>query len=579
MRFPRILALIVLAFLPTLIGWVQPPVLDVEEHVWIPMRDGVKLAANVFRPHGTAKMSAIVIRTPYGKDRWVSGNYQAFVDHGYAVVVQDVRGRYASEGHFNPLWQEPQDGNDTLNWVAAQPWCDGKIGMTGGSYLGISQWKVAVLNNPHLKAIFTVVSGDDDYRDRFYSPGGAMKWGHRLLWVSENLKEPGYVAPDFAQYIWTLPPRRAEKVVTGSRDSLLQPAFNHPSYDAFWKNISTREKLKNCKVPVFSVAGWYDNYVESDLDAFRQMRKYTGLSRIMIGPWPHNMSTPITTVDFGKDRLVPLRRSQLDWFDQWLKGKDRPLLSQPPVRLFVMGANEWRDENEWPLARAISTRFYLKSDGHANSFSGAGRLVARPERVNPQDRYVYDPRNPVPTMGGAVCCDNKIFPWGPLDQRPVEKRHDVLVYTTEPLTEDIEVTGPISLVLYAATSAKDTDFTAKLVDVYPDGRAINLTDGILRARYRDSLESPKLLATGDPVKYTIDVGVTSNLFRRGHRIRLEVSSSNFPRFDRNPNTGRPIADETQLLKASQTIFHDRAHPSQLILPVIPPKPALNTTRL
>jgi putative CocE/NonD family hydrolase len=538
-------------------------------HVLIPMRDGVHLAANIYRPAGTAAVSTILIRTPYDKGVAPSANNQAFVDHGYAVVVQDVRGRYESQGTFAPLVQESGDGDDTINWIAKQPWSDGKVGMTGGSYLGISQWKVAVLNNPHLKAIFPWVSGDDDYRDRFYSTGGALKLGHRLLWVEENLRDPDYVAPDFKKYVWTLPLRRADIVVTGRRSRLMQEVFNHPAYDAFWQSISVQKQLKSMKVPVFSVGGWYDNYVESDLDAYATLRKTSSVNRIMIGPWPHNPGTPFKTVDFGPQASVGFRKFQFEWFDQWLRDKNVPLVSQPPVRIFVMGINEWHNEYEWPLARARATHFYLDSAGHANGLDGDGVLTEDQPKKSVSDAYVYDPRNPVPTRGGALCCNPEIFPWGPLDQRAVEKRRDVLVYSTPPLSEDVEVTGPIQVLLYAASSALDTDFAAKLVDVFPDGMARNLTDGMLRARYRNSMSKQELLTPGEIYKLKIDAGVTSNVFRKGHRIRVEIASSNFPRFDRNPNTGRPIADETELKTASQTVHHDHKHASYVLLPVIP----------
>jgi putative CocE/NonD family hydrolase len=570
MRRLRFCALILLALTPTLRSRGSGAHTSaIETHVWIPMRDGVRLAANLYRPSDSGHFPTILVRTPYGKGAEITNLYQALIDRGYNVVAQDVRGRNDSEGTFAPLTQEPQDGDDTINWIAAQPWSDGKVGMTGGSYLGFAQWDVAVHNNPHLKAIFPVVAGDDDYRDRIYSPGGAMKWGHRLEWVAENMRAPGYVAPDFQKFIWTLPPRRADRVVTGTASNMLQSAFDHPSYDAFWKNISAREKLKDCKVPVFSVAGWYDNYAEGDLDAFAILHKRTGTNRIIVGPWPHNMSAPIKTVDFGPAAALPIRRMQMEWFDEWLKNKDVPLISAPPVRLFVMGADVWRDETEWPPARAIPTKLYLDSGGRANTLGGDGALTELPGHKSPDDHFTYDPRTPVPTMGGAVCCNPKVFPWGPMDQRKVEKRNDVLVYTSPPLREPVEVTGPISLVLYASTTAPDTDFTGKLIDVYPDGRAMNLTDGIVRARYRDGIEKPEMLSGKGPTKYTIDVGVTSNVFQKGHRIRLEVSSSNFPRFDRNPNTGRPIADETRLAPAAQTILHDARHKSYLLLPEIP----------
>jgi putative CocE/NonD family hydrolase len=309
--------------------------------------------------------------------------------------------------------------------------------------------------------------------------------------------------------------------------------------------------------------------VESDLEAFMALSKNSSVNRILIGPWPHNMSYKFENVDYGSDASVPLRTLQIEWFDQWLKAKDTPLLSKPPVRIFLMGANRWIEEREWPLPRTRVTPFFLESRKSANTVSGTGTLVPRPARAELPDKYVYDPGSPVPTRGGAVCCNPRIFPWGPMDQRPVEKRSDVLVYTSPPLRRNLEVVGQVRVVLYASTSARDTDFTAKLVDVLPDGEARNLTDGILRLRYRESLATPELAKPGEIYKLTIETGPTANLFQKGHRIRLEISSSNFPRFDRNPNTGRVVADETKLLKASQTVYHDRLRPSCLLLPVIP----------
>ncbi len=532
------------------------------------MRDGVRLAANIYLPAEHGRIPAILERTPYGKGTEITPNFQAFVDRGYAVVVEDVRGRYESEGTFRPLQQEPADGDDTLNWIARQPWSDGKVGMIGGSYRGIVQWKVAVLDNPHLKAIFPVVSGDDDYRDRFYSAGGAMKLGNRLQWMSENLKTPGY-HPDFSKFVLHLPLRTADVAATGRPSDMYQEAVAHPAFDSFWRAISTREQLGKVRVPVFAVGGWYDNFVESDLDAFAALHKTTGLNRILVGPWPHNMSYRFDGVDFGPASQAPVRALQLAWFDQWLMGKDSPLVSRPPVKIFVMGANQWREAREWPPEEAHPQQFFLESNGRANTLDGDGVLADYPAHHGAQDRYVFDPQNPVPTRGGAVCCNPKVFPWGPMDQRPVEQRRDVLVYTTKPLKQDLEVIGPVQAVLYVATSAKDTDFTAKLVDVFPDGGARNLTDGILRLRYRNSLEKPELAAAGAVYRITVDAGVTSNVFLKGHRIRAEISSSNFPRFDRNPNTGSAIAGETRLLKASQTVYHGREHPSHLVLMVMP----------
>jgi len=531
------------------------------------MRDGVRLSANIFRPEAPGRYPTILVRTPYNKGRDIAPHYAAFVEHGYVVVVQDVRGRYASEGVFRPLEQEPADGDDTLNWIARQSWSDGKVGMLGGSYLGIVQWKVAALNNPHLKAMFPVVSGCDDYRDRFYSPGGGMKLGQRLLWMSENMRAPRF-HPDFNKFVLHLPLRTSDVAATGQVSEMFQQAVAHPDYDSFWKSISVRQQLDKIRVPVFSVGGWFDNFVESDLDAYQALRKNSGVDHILIGPWPHSMSEKLEGVDFGPDAMAPMRDLQMQWFDQFLKSKDTPLLSQAPVRVFVMGVNRWRDAREWPPP-AHPERFYLASRGHANTLAGDGWLDTNaPPGPAGKDRFVFDPRDPAPTVGGAVCCNPKVFPWGPRDQRAVEQRRDVLVYTTAVLRKDVEVIGPVRVVLYTATSARDTDFTAKLVDVFPDGRAQSLTDGMLRLRYRKSLEKPELARPGEICKLTIDAGVTGNVFLRGHRIRMEISSSNFPRFDRNPNTGQAIADATELRTASQTIYHDARRPSYVLLPVV-----------
>ena len=560
--------LFLIAACVSLASAAQKPIVK-QMSVPVPMRDGVRLSSNLFLPSEHGTFPCILVRTPYGKGLDITPHYQAFVERGYAVLVQDVRGRYDSEGAFQPLTQEPADGDDTISWIARQPWSNGKVGMMGGSYVGIVQWKAALLNNPHLKAIFPVVSGYDDYRDRFYSQGGAMKLGNRLQWMSENLRAPGY-HQDFGKFVLHLPTRTSDITALGWTSPMYQEIIAHPSFDAFWRRISIREQVDKVKIPVFSVGGWYDNFVESDLAAFAALRRKSSVNRILIGPWAHNMSAPFADVDFGPDAHPPIRELQLEWFDQWLMGKDSPLLSKPPVKVFVMGANQWREAREWPPEGAVSRSFFLESGGKANSLTGDGSLGDKP-LTGAADQFVFDPERPVPTRGGAVCCNPKVFPWGPIDQRPVEARNDVLVYSTRPLRHDVEAIGPVQVVLYIATSARDTDFTAKLVDVFPDGTARNLTDGILRLRYRNSLEKAELAQPGEIYRITIDAGVTGNVFRKGHRIRVEVSSSNFPRFDRNSNTGGKVTDAVKLTKASQTVYHDPRHPSALVLTVLPGK--------
>ena len=553
----------------------QKPIVK-EIGVPVAMRDGVRLSSNLFLPSGPGAFPCILVRTPYGKGADITPYYQSFVERGYAVLVQDVRGRYDSEGAFQPLTQEPADGDDTINWIARQPWSNGKVAMMGGSYVGIVQWKAALRNNPHLKAIFPVVSGYDDYSDRFYSTGGAMKLGSRLLWLAENMRAPGYHR-DFGEFVLHLPTRSSDVTALGWKSPLYQEIIAHPTFDKFWRAISTRENIDRIKVPVFSVGGWYDNFVESDMEAFAALRRRGAPNRILIGPWPHNMSIPFAGVDFGPAASAPIRQLQLEWFDHWLMGKDAPFDTQPPVKVFVMGANRWREAHEWPPAEAAPQHFFLESGGRANSLSGDGAL-SESQSSGPADRFIFDPASPVPTRGGAVCCNPKVFPWGPLDQRPIEARPDVLVYTTAPLRRDLETIGPVQVVLHVSTSARDTDFTAKLVDVFPDGTARNLCDGILRLRYRNSLEKPQPAVPGEVYRITIDAGVTANVFLRGHRIRVEVSSSNFPRFDRNPNTGGRVADAVKMQKAGQTVFHDAQHPSALVLMVMPHTPRAATLR-
>ena len=553
---------------PLLAASLPPPILK-NLNARVPMRDGVHLSANIFRPDVKSRVPTVLIRTPYGKGADLPAGYQPFIDRGYAVMIEDVRGRYASEGTFRPLAQEGPDGYDTLDWVASQAWSDGKAGMIGGSYLGITQWQVALLNNPHLKAISPVVSGYDDYRDRFYSPGGAMKLGHRLLWLRENLRAPGYKPPEFDRFVLHLPLRTADRAATGQTLSIWQHSVDHPADDAFWQSVSVRDQIQRVHVPVLSFGGWYDNFVQSDLEAYSALSARSASNRIVIGPWPHNMSIKFPEVDFGPNSSAAVRTMQLDWMDHWLKGKESAMISRPPVRIFVMGINEWREEREWPILRAKPTPFYLTGKAAANTLHGGGELSKNKPRKELPDQFVFDPRNPAPTQGGAVCCNPTVYPWGPMDQRKVESRPDVLVYTSSVLKKEVEVTGPIRVVLYASTSAPDTDFTAKLVDVFPDGSARILTDGILRLRYRESLEKPVASVPGQTYQVTVDAGVTSNVFLKGHAIRLEISSSNFPRFDRNPNTGRPVADETELRTARQTVYHDRAQASYVLLPIVP----------
>lgn len=538
----------------------------------IRMRDGIHLAADIFHPEGFGRWPTLLVRTPYNRKSSAMASYRAFAQRGYAVVIEDVRGRFASQGVPGSIEQEGTDGNDTIQWISDQVWSNGRVGMVGASYLGIVQWWSAVQDNPHLITIAPVNSGDDEYLDRFYSTGGALKLGHRLLWIAENYRDPGQHPPPLRDYIFHLPLLTADAAALGKPIELWRTALDHPSYDSFWKELSIRDRLDRVHIPVESMSGWFDNYAESELDAFTRLAKQGDTVETWIGPWTHIPNIVFPQTDYGPQSILHIRNIQADWFDRWLKRADPPPHPEPTLHLFVMGADTWRVEHEWPLARTRFTPLYLDSGGHANSVRGDGNLSWRTSNSG-SDSFTYDPKNPVPTMGGAICCDPKALPAGPLDQSTVENRNDVLVYTSPKLTEDLEVTGPVRAVLYISTSVNDTDFTVKLVDVAPDGRPTILCDGIQRLRYRLSLEKPVFVKRNSVYQIGVDAGVTSNVFLPGHRIRVEVSSSNFPRFDRNLNSTRPIAMETKIVKARQTVYHNRSYSSAIILPVIPRRPS------
>ncbi len=574
MNRSRTIAAAVLFLLPLLLR-SQPAAPDIrsESGVKSRMRDGVELVSDVFRPVGSGRRPTILVRTPYNRRGEGVAGYRMFASHGYAVVLQDVRGRYDSQGEFGSIGQEGADGNDTLDWIALQPWSNGRTGMAGASYPGIAVWRAAVQGNPHLVAIFPMVSGDDEYLDRFYSPGGAMKLGHRLLWLSDNFHPLGLPQPEFKNYITHLPLRTADVAAAGRAIPVWQDALDHPSYDSYWRQLSLRPQLEKVHSAVFSMGGWFDNYAPDDLDAFTRLAHLGRDVETSIGPWAHSFTYRFPQVDFGPESRARVRSVQLAFFDRRLKTASWPTAAEtkPRLHLFVMGANVWREEHEWPLARTRYTSFYLTSQGKANSAAGDGGLanLAPDKGKFKPDHFVYDPAQPVPTQGGALCCDAEVLPPGPLDQSSVERRNDVLVYTSSPLHEDLEVTGPVRALLYVATSANDTDFTAKLVDVPASGSPRLVTDGIARLRYRLSLVTSSFVKRNQPYQVFIDAGVTSYVFLPGHRIRLEISSSNFPRFDRNLNTTQPVADAIKAIKANQTVFHERKYPSALILPVIP----------
>ena len=565
--------------------------LIVERDVEVNMRDGIILRADVYRPDTPDPLPALLQRTPYGKAFSQTSFALMAAERGYAVVNQDTRGCWASEGDHYPFVHEMDDGYDTVEWAARQPWCDGQVGMFGASYVGYTQFAAAVTRPPALKTIIPSITFCDAYSSMRY--GGALALGLGVSWnlsfgvMMAIMRHPGsdkeknelmdqlIAAVDQMALGQTFDYMPLNDLPLIGRDGLaryLADCLAHPTRDDYWQRLNCPHEA--ISIPVFHVGGWYDTFIANTLHDFCGIHNQGNTrQKMLVGPWVHgSYDGHAGEVDFGlraSSYLLMPDEIQLRWFDHWLKGAENGIMEEPPMYIFVMGDNRWRFENEWPLARTQYTPFYLHSGGAANSLHGDGALSPETPTDEPVDSFVYDPRNPVPTRGGGLCCWQAALPSGAYDQREVEARPDVLVYSTPPLEHDVEVTGPIELHLWAASSAPDTDFTAKLVDVGACGYARNVQDGIVRARYRNAATPAEPIHPGEVYEYTIDLGATSNVFKAGHCMRLEISSSNFPRFDRNPNTGRPIGDETELRTALQTILHDAEHPSRVVLPIIP----------
>ncbi|MEV6443897.1 CocE/NonD family hydrolase [Amycolatopsis sp. NPDC051716] len=572
----------------------------VEVDVPVPMRDGIALATNVWLPDGPGPFPALLVRTPYGKDdAGLYGNPKlpdvfALVEAGYAVVAQDVRGTSRSPGTFVPHAHEAPDTVDTLTWLAARSWCDGAVGMWGGSYMGFSQWQAAVHDVPALRAIAPVMTSADPYAAPWRSPGGALSQDTVLTWGTlsalRNLRrglDDGRGDPaDAAALLAGLSEPRSlhEPLPTAGRAAVtrslpwLGQVLDHPERDAFWREIAAIDDVERITVPALHIGGWYDVFIGETVRSYTTLRHRGGSTaardgqRLVIGPWSHPDGT-YPDRSFGLSagiKTAGITQEHLRFFDCWVRGRPGLPDHTHRVRLFVMGADEWRDEPDWPLPDTRYTGFFLDGGGQAGTAAGDGVLTRDTPAEDATDTFHYDPHDPVPSLGGTVLAAAPGTYPGPADQAAIETRADVLCFTTPVLQRPIEVTGHITLVLHTRSSTPDTDFTGKLVDVHPDGRAILLCEGIQRVRYRESLTEPALLAPGTNAELTLDLGVTANVFRPGHRIRLEVSSSNFPRYDRNTNTGATIAtdDADAVVVAVNHVRHGPAHPSRLILPVI-----------
>jgi uncharacterized protein len=605
----------------------------VEQNVSITMRDGIKLVCDIYRPaqNGKAvegKFPVILERTPYGKktgESWA----KYFVPRGYIGITQDIRGRYGSEGHWWPYRDDGHDGYDTVKWIGEQSWSNGTIGTVGTSYPGGTQHALALSNPPYLT---TMIPADamSDYGVYGVRHNGAfeLRW---LNWIfniggpqgSDAARDPvtqeallrlGEQVREYAKGLPLRPGTTPLRLAPDYENWLIQ-AMSHGDYDSFWKDsgddvVAHVADYKD--IPVYHLDGWYDSWgmQVANMNYVTLAKNKRSLQRLIMGPWTHGGRTRSYAgeAEFGPDAAIDFLAFEQRWFDRWLKGVDNGVDREPPVRIFVMGGGDahktpegrilvgghWREEHEWPLARTVSTPYYLHAKGVLSS--------EKPTAETPTS-YEFDPRHPVPTLGGNISSHNappskhntverlddsenlmeqgaydqrcRVSIWTCDDTRPLSARNDVLVFQTEPLQQDMEVTGRLIVKLWGSSSALDTDFTAKLIDVYPpnhdfpSGVDLNIGDSIVRARYRNSLEHAELMKPGEVYPFTIEMYPTSLIFKKGHRIRVDISSSNFPHFDVNPNTGEPLNNNRRWAVATNTIYHDAQHPSQILLPVIP----------
>ena len=540
------------------------------EEVMMEMRDGVRLQSFIHLPSGNGPFPALLARCMYGADR-MRDSAEFYRAKGYAVVLQNVRGRHGSEGGAIGRNDFPEDGYDTMAWMVTQPWCNNRIGTIGRSALARFQIATAFLAHPaHLAMVPEVLPYGMMSR-----LGGAFMFSQPVQWLYYAQSGPelkNYAAIDWMPHLFKLPITKALDDIGGPLDlyhDVITDVQKHYGTD-FIKSDS----FKALKTPNLMITGWYDHCVTGSVDFFMQTMRYASEEQkrnthLVIGPWTHSAEIDISgEYDFGPN--AGLDRSIIDaFYEHHLKGNP-PHEPFAPVKIFVMGRNEWRDEQEWPLSRAIDTNFYLHSHGDVCGAWVRGGLAQNPPGEEKPDCFSYDPSDPVPTWGGANSAPARVLPMkmGPRDQRLTLYRKDVLTYYSHPLQESLEVTGMLKLVLYAASSAKDTDFTAKFMDIAPDGNARLLSDGVVRARFRNGACQPESIKPGVVYRYEIDLWQTSNEFKAGHCIGLAISSSNFPRLNRNLNTGGDNERESDYITADQVIFHDATFPSHLILPVI-----------
>jgi len=592
----------------------------------VPMRDGVRMATDVYRPShsGTPvsdRLPVLLQRTPYNKEASaLVANAKFFVQHGYVVALQDIRGRYKSEGVFGKYDESSAtDGYDTIEWLAKLPYTDGRIGMWGTSYAAHTQADASKLNPPSLKTMLLNFGGLSNGWNIKIRNHGAFELGQQLGWafqeagVNDPVAKAALDAEPIEKWFAAMPLRKGLNPLSVSPqfETYLFEEMTHTDYDEYWEGYGNNWShfyAGTSDIPTLHVGGWYDTYCASTIENYVALSKIKrSEERLLIGPWIHggNTSSSAGDVEFGPEAAISnfATAFHLEWFDQYLKGKPTAAAKWPPVRLFVMGTGDgrkdrngklyhggyWRDTTSWPLAGTRFVNYYFQANGDLST--------ATPSPGVPPTTYRYDPEHPVPTIGGAF---SGALKRGPFDQRerefkslnggsesgfygsrppylPLKSRPDVVVFQTPPLKEDVELIGPITVNFYASSTAVDTDFTAKLIDVYPPSRDypsgfdMNITDGIIRARYRNTPRKQELMKPGEVYKFVIEPFPTANVFKKGHRIRIDISSSNFPRFDVNPNTGEPLGQSRRMIVADNSIYHDASHPSHVVLPLAPPR--------
>jgi len=557
----------------------------IQRHIAVTMRDGVKLYVDLYLPAAPGRYPTIVWRTPYGVQR--DGSHEAlirFAMNGYAVVAQDVRGRYESEGIWEPFRNEGKDGFDTIEWAAVQPFSNGKVATEGGSYNGHNQWQAATLNPPHLVAAFPALASTNIYAN-WLTMGGAFRLSFNYGWgvvrMPNRIMLPQYwhteaYAPEELKYeniLMHLPLKDGDLMSAGTAVQHYRDWIKHESYDDYWKSISDEEHFDKITVPVHTSGGWFDIFLGGTINGYVGMKNKGATpearagARMIIGPWGHGPTQSFGGIDFTPAANVNQFETELRFFDYHLKGIKNGLEAEAPVKLFYMGVNKWRSEKDWPIPGTQYKELYLTSKGAANSVRGDGELSFKKPAASGVDTYRYDPQNPVPTTGGNNCCGTPTLA-GPRDQRQLERREDIVVYTSEFLQNALTIAGPVNVKLFASTDGPDTDWMIKLVDVYPDDTAMPVSEGILRAKFREGLDKIRLLTPNQVVEYTIELTATANVFKPGHRIRVDITSSNFPQFDRNPNTGEALGNSATIRVAQQSIHHGGSRLSHILLPVV-----------